>query len=226
MDGIERITEKINADVQAEIDTLMAQAKAEADQITADSKAKVDTLSQELAAQGKRAAAEREERMACVAQLDARKVILSAKQGLLNQAFDKALEKLCTMEDEAYTELLANLLVKASRTKKEQVAFSQKDRTRVGKAAVTRANEILAKRSAQNNGISDNKAASPMDKVVTSVSTSPQGSTMLTLSEENRNIKGGFILIDGKVETNCSFETLVRLEKNSMSGEVAKLLFD
>lgn len=201
MDGIERITEKIKADVQAEIDMLMAQAKTQADQIVADSKAKASALAQELAAHGKRAAAEREERMASVAQLDARKVVLSAKQTLLNQAFEKALDKLCTMEEEAYIELLANLLVKASRTQKEQVAFNQKDRTRVGKAAVTQANDLLSKSSSQ-------------------------GSALLTLSEETRNIKGGFILIDGKVETNCAFETFVRLEKNSMSGEIAKLLFD
>ncbi len=50
--------------------------------------------------------------------------------------------------------------------------------------------------------------------------------SLSTLAEETRPIQGGFILLDGRVETNCAFETLVRLEKTAMAGEVAKLLFD
>ena len=38
-------------------------------------------------------------------------------------------------------------------------------------------------------------------------------------------MKGGFILSDGKVEVNCSFDTLVRLQKTETAGEVAKRLF-
>ena len=195
MDGIEKITAKIAADAQAEIDQLTAQAKAEADAIAADAAAKANAITTQLNAQGERAAAERQERLLSVAQLDARNAALAAKQATLDKAFDLALTKLCSMEDEAYTELLAQLLVKASRTGKEQVAFNQKDLDRVGKNAVARANELLS------------------------------GAT-LTLAADTRSIMGGFILVDGRIETNCAFETLVRLERANMAGEVAKLLFD
>ena len=47
----------------------------------------------------------------------------------------------------------------------------------------------------------------------------------LTVAEETRPIRGGFILSDGKVEVNCSFDTLVRLQKNETAGSVAKILF-
>lgn len=47
----------------------------------------------------------------------------------------------------------------------------------------------------------------------------------LTVAEETRPIRGGFILSDGKVEVNCSFDTLVRLQKNETAGAVAKILF-
>ena len=227
MDGIEKITAKIQSDNQAEIDQLTAQAQAQADEITAASKARAEALTRELSERGKQAAAEREERMASVAQLDARKVALAAKQEMLDKAFDLALEKLCSMEDDAYIELLAQMLVKASRTGKEQVAFSVKDRNRIGKAVVTRANELLAKAVAPKlpEELTDSKVGALVDKVVTGVSAIAQGTAMLTLAEETRPIRGGFILIDGKVETNCAFETLVRLERNNMAGEVAKLLF-
>jgi V/A-type H+-transporting ATPase subunit E len=51
----------------------------------------------------------------------------------------------------------------------------------------------------------------------------PKGN--LTLSEQTRPIRGGFILSDGAVEVNCAFETLVRLQRSEISGEVADILF-
>lgn len=94
MDGIEKITARINQDVQAEIDARTAQAQAQADQIKADYEAQAQALREELTQRGERDAAEREERMASVAQLEGRKVLLAAKQQMLNRAFDRALEKL------------------------------------------------------------------------------------------------------------------------------------
>lgn len=47
----------------------------------------------------------------------------------------------------------------------------------------------------------------------------------LTLSEETRDIKGGFILKSGPIEINCALETLVEQEKEAMSATVASHLF-
>lgn len=228
MDGIEKITAKIAADAQAEIDALNAKASAAAEEITKAGRAKADALRAELSDRGRREAAEREERLASVAQLDARNRMLAAKQEMLDRAFDRALEKLCGLEDEAYIDLLAALLVKASRSGREQVAFNQKDRARVGKAAVAKANELLARSVAPKlpEELTETKVGAIVDRVVSGVSALAQGTAMLTLAEETRAIKGGFILVDGRVETNCAFETLVRLEKTNMAGEVAKLLFE
>ena len=228
MDGIEKITARINEDVQKEIDALNAQAQAQGAQITADCQAQAEVLRAELAERGKKAAAEREERMASVAQLEVRKATLAAKQKVLDKAFDRALEKLCSLEDVVYIDLLADLLAEASSSGREQVAFNQKDRTRVGKAAVTKANELLARAVAPKlpGELTDTKVGAIVDKVVAGVSAIAQGTGMLTLAEETRDIQGGFILLEGKVEVNCAFETLVRLQRTEMAGQVAKTLFD
>ena len=47
----------------------------------------------------------------------------------------------------------------------------------------------------------------------------------LTLSEQTRPIQGGVILSDGDVEVNCSFETLVRLQRGALDRPVAQILF-
>ena len=196
MDGIEKITGRINEDVQREIDAMTADARREAGEIAARYREQADRESAEIVERGRRAAAEREERLASVAQLEARKLELAAKQEMLQKAFDKALERLLTLPEEQYIVLLSELAVKAARTGREQVILSQKDRTRYGKQAVTAANEKLGDKG------------------------------HLTLSQESRPIKGGLILSDGDVEVNGAFETLVRLQRRALDREVAKVLFD
>ena len=80
--------------------------------------------SADILARGRRAADERVERLASVAQLDARKLELSAKQEMLARAYDRALEKLTGLPDGAYTDLLAQLAVEASSTGREAVILS------------------------------------------------------------------------------------------------------
>jgi len=231
MDGIEKITAKIAADAQAEIDALTGQAQAEADKITADYKARARALKQELEAKGGKAAAEREERMASVAQLEARKAELSAKQDLLDRTFDRALEKLCALKDDEYVGLLAELIAQASSTGQEEIIFSQADRDRVGERAAAKANELLARKAgiqAPEVKTGSGKLDAVVEKVgkaVAAATAAVKGAAALTLSEETRPIRGGFILREGKVEVNCAFETLVRLQRTEMAGQVAKALF-
>lgn len=46
-----------------------------------------------------------------------------------------------------------------------------------------------------------------------------------TLSQETRELNGGLVLKDGKVELNCSFDTQLRLLRESMAADVAAILF-
>ena len=194
MNGIEKITARITQDAQAEIDRILADAREQAAQITARYQAQADAEAQSLAARNEKAAAEREERLVSVAQMEARKVALAAKQEMVEQVYRRALEKLRTMPQEQYTDVLAALLVQASATGTEEAIFSAEDRDKAGKAAVAKANGQL-----------------------------PKGG--LTVSRETRNIAGGFILKDNNVEVNCTFDTLVRLQRAETAGAVAKKLF-
>lgn len=193
MNGIEKITQLIESDAQAEIDRILGAARAEAAETAARYREQADAEAAELAAKNQKAAAEREERLVSVAQMEARKVILGAKQEMVEKAYIRALEKLCAMPDEQYVAVLADLLVQASSSGHEEVVFSPEDRERVGKAAVEKANAASGKK--------------------------------LTLSAESLPIKGGFILKDKNVEVNCTFETLVRLQKAETAGAVVKKLF-
>ena len=147
MNGIEKITGQIDADVQKEIDAALDQARAQAKEIEARYESQAQTQGEALRRKGEQDAALRRERLVDVARLEARKTLLAAKQDLVGQAFDLALKKLLELPDQEYIALLAKLAVAASRTGREQVIFSQKDRSRYGKQAVTMANDMLAKQA-------------------------------------------------------------------------------
>ena len=193
MNGIEKITQRIASDAQAEIDRILGDARDEAARITANYRAQADAEAQELADKNERAAAEQEERLISAAQMKASRLQLAAKQEMVEKAYIQALDKLCAMPKEQYVDVLAKLLVEASSNGKEEAVFSKEDREQVGKAAVEKANQISGKQ--------------------------------LRLSEETQPIRGGFILKDKNVEVNCTFETLVRLQKAETAGAVVKTLF-
>ena len=196
MNGIEKITARINEDSRKEAYAILAEARAEAAEITARAKAEAQAVGDEVLAQGRRAAAEREDRLASTAQMECRKAVLCAKQDVIEEAFQAARKKLLELPSEQYVALLAGLAAKASVTGTEKLIFSPGHRAQVGKAVVVAANEKLGPSAA------------------------------LTLSEESRPMDGGFILSDGAVEVNCTFDTLIRLQRGALAGEVAKVLFD
>ena len=195
MNGIEKITARIQQDSQKEIDAVLAEARAKAGEITAKARAEAQAVGDEVLAQGRRAAAEREDRLASTAQMECRKAVLAAKQDVIEEAFEQAHKQLLALPQEKYIALLADLAVQASVTGKEKLIFSAPDRARVGKAVAAAANEKIGPDAA------------------------------LTLAEETRPMDGGFILSDGAVEVNCTFDTLIRLQRGALSGEVAKVLF-
>lgn len=193
MNGIEKITQRIASDAQAEVDRILGEARDEAARITANYRAQADAEARELEAKNEKAAAEQEERLVSAAQMKARRHQLAAKQQMMEKAYIQALDKLCAMPEEQYVAVLAKLLVEASSNGREEAVFSKEDREQVGKAAVEKANQLSGKQ--------------------------------LRLSEETQPIRGGFILKDKNVEVNCTFETLVRLQKAETAGAVVKTLF-
>lgn len=227
MEGIEKITAKIVQDAQAEIARMNQETDEKVRSIAEAAQAQADKETADTLARGQRAAQERLERLKSAAKMEQRKLELAARQEMLAQAFDLALEKLCSLPEEAYVQLLTRLVLEASTTGKEQLVFSPQDRARVGKQVVVAANEAMVKQVAPElpDAITDTKVGAFLGKVVNSTTAMVTGTGMLTLSEETRPMKGGFVLVDGDVEVNCAFETLVRLQREKLEKDVDQVLF-
>lgn len=198
MEGIEKITARIIEDAEREIAAMQQETEEEVNTLLAQAQTEAEQESMELLVRGRRAAEERRERLSSSADMECRKLELAAKQELLQQSFDAALEEFCALPQERYVTLLSALAVEASSSGRERMILSARDADRLGEEIVKAANAALQKAGRRGE---------------------------LTLSQETRPIPGGFILAEGDVELNCAFDTLIRLQREKLEKEVAAILF-
>jgi len=196
MNGIEKITARIKSDVGAEVKAIAQEGEKKAASIRAGYEAQAAANRKAAEQAGRDAAKRQEERLVSAAQMDAKKMLLAAKQECIDSAFEKAQAKLLALPDEQYAELLAKMAAKSAKSGREEILLSAKDRKRVGELVVSKANALLAK----------SKGA-------------------LTLAKDTRDMAGGLVLRGGSVEINCAFETQMRVLRESMAADVAAILF-
>ncbi len=198
MNGIEKIIERIQADAQADIDVLLDEAEQDARDVMAQYQTRAAALGETLMEKGKKDAIEHQGRLISIAQMECKKKYLATKQDCLDKAFQYAFERLTEISDEDYVNLLTNLAVRSSLSGEESIVFSSYTKGHLGAEIVSRANAELEKQG---------KVAK------------------LSISEETREFGGGLILLDGRMEVNCSFDTLLRLCREETASTIAGMLF-
>ncbi len=198
MNGIDKITARIENDAVADAARIAQQTHDECEAIRAEGEKKAQDSYWEKFRQGVAAAEDRVQRLAKTADMEARKSVLSFKQSIVAEAFDKAEAKLNGLEGEAYVSFLTALAQKAAVTGTEELVFSAADRKTVGKKVVDRTNAAL-------------KAAGRTGK--------------LTLSDAEGDFGRGLICRQGSVSVNCTVEALMAQAREDMASDVAAELF-
>ena len=176
----------------------MDEAAQKADRIKAEADLKAVDKEKRILEQAAKVAEEQKRRIVGVALLDARKELLAGKQELLDKAFRQSLEDLANMDELSYYSILKEMLLAQVITGRETVILSARDRERIPADFWREINEEL-KRSGKNGELA------------------PSG--------EIRAIQGGFILQAGGVEINCSFKSLLDMQRDEIEPAVAGLLF-
>ena len=195
MNGIDKIISRLEADAQAEIDAVNAKSKAECDGILAEYGEKAKAAYDAALKKGQADCAQRAERLASAAEMEAKKALLSFKQELVGDVFDQAAARLAALPEKEYVSFLAAQAAKAAITGAEELIFNEKDASGVGKDVAAAANKLLG------------------------------GKGKLTVSKETRRISGGVIVKQGDVETNCAIDMLVQLRRSDLASQVAEILF-
>jgi len=130
--------------------------------------------------------------------LQEKKIILEAKQQIMSDAIDGARKSLLDLPDQDYFETILKMVKKHALNQQGEIVFSKDDRKRLPGQFEK---EI-------KNAISDKPDAS------------------LRISDMSRDIDGGFILIYGDIEENCSFEALFSAARENLQDKVSALLFN
>ena len=199
MDGIEKITNRIESDVQKQIVQLEEEANRQIAEIGAEYQAKADRVYAQMTENGRTSAEEIHRHMKSTCALESKKRDLAAKQSMIDLAISNALDVLCTLPADQKIKLFARLCEENSQTGSEHVILNATDREAIGNAVVQAANSRLADKG---------KIAH------------------LVLSDHTHSMQGGVYLQNGQVEANCTFEALIRLLRREMAGQVAGILFD
>ena len=195
MTGIEKIVAKIHEDAVEDSRRIVEEADKQADRLLSEAAAAARASAAEVIRAAEEEREEIERRAVSMAGLEVRKMRLELKQKLLQQAFDQAFSQLISLPETDYETFLTALVSSAAENGAELV-FSAKDREKYGAAVVSGVNTLTKKR-----GIT------------------------VSLSEETRDIPGGVIICNGRVEINCAFDTLIRDQREALAAETAKILF-
>jgi len=190
MTGLEKIIEHIKQDSIEESNRIIAEAQAEIDEIAKAASEERNRLAHGLE---ERSSSERDlikSRGDSAAALTGRKMLLTAKQQIIDETLEAAKLHLLNLPDAEYFSYLERLIKKFSLGQDGEILFSAKDLKRIPAGFDT----VLKQNS-------------------------------LKLSNETRNIEGGFVLLYGDIEENCSVEALFLAGREALQDKIKDLLF-
>ena len=199
MQGIAKIKEKIFEEAAEQKKRIIENAKKEAAKILEKAGKQAAELEADAQERAKKAAREEKRKILSMAELEERKRYLEAKQALINEAFVRAENKLLNLEPEKYRELVYHLILAAAVDGNEEIIVSEDDKGNITPELLARVNEALKKQGKAGN---------------------------IRFSEEKRPIKGGFILKSATIEINCSFDYLLKAQREELETDVARILFE
>ena len=143
MNGMEKITARMKEDAARSLSELNAQTEQELRRIREESAARAEKERETAGARAHLAAQERYERLCSAAEMETRKLTLSAKQKVLAETCDRALEILCSMPREEYPFAVGSPAESGGRQGRREIALSAKDCDEMGETLVERANKEL-----------------------------------------------------------------------------------
>lgn len=196
MTGLEKIIAQILDEAGSTAKSALAKAKEEAAAIVEAAEAESSLRSQEILQKSEAEVAGYLERIHSSAELQSKKAILKAKQEVILEITRKAYEQLISQDTESYFGMIKRMLEKFALPEEGDIYLSEFDLKRLPVGFEAEIEKIAEAKGGR-----------------------------LTLSNEGKKLDGGFILVYGGVEENCSFRALFNANKDIFQDEVNQLLF-
>jgi V/A-type H+-transporting ATPase subunit E len=195
---VRKLKQKIIGDAEAEAAKIIQEARDQAKSILKEAEAEAAKIDSDFSARAEAEAKEHLRRQISLRELEARKAVLAEKGKIIEEVFEQVLEDLRRRDREGGYSMTRDLLLKAVEVGDEELILSREDSEAIGNSFLVGLNKQL-------------KAMGKRGEI--------------TLSQETRDIKGGFVLVRGRREVNSSFETILSMIRDEVETEVSGILF-
>lgn len=197
--GIEEIKQKILADANERVKKIIEEAEEKAKPIVDEAKDKAKQIKKESKEKAKSEAEAKKKRILALARLEARKSLLAARQDTTEEAFLEAVNRLSGLDDEEYLAIVKEMFLSVDVPEGDvEVILSPNDKKRLSKGFLKDVEKELAMKGRK---------------------------VKLTLSNDTKDISGGFVLRKGRIEFNNSFDVIIKTQRDAMESEIARILF-
>lgn len=198
MTGLEKILQAIEAEADKNVKRILSEAEKEAEDIMAAARKEAEDACKRIEEKSEQDIKSVLSRAESGAALLEKKLLLDAKQQLIGEIIEKARKRLCDLPDGEYIDVLLELIKKHAQNKPGKLVLSERDLNRLPKDFLKMLGQALK----------DIEGAS------------------LEVSDQTMTIDGGFILVYGDVEENCSFDALFSAAKDELQDKVNEFLFE
>lgn len=132
MNGIEKITNRINADAEERVSRIVSEASEKAKKISEEYKKKAEAIEKEERERANEEAEALRARLLGAANLESKKMLLAKKQELITRAFDTACENLKSLRGDELADVLVSLALRAADDKGGEIILSKVVRDELG----------------------------------------------------------------------------------------------
>lgn len=196
MSGLDKMKSRIFEEAEQSAAELLDQAKKDAEKIVKDAVEKAGADAEHIRVKAAADAKEYAKRAESSADMNRKQALLAAKQDVICSVLEDAYSQVMNMDDAAYFEMLGKMLDKYMLAQDGAICFSKRDLDRMPKSF---AEKIDASAKAKGG--------------------------KLVISEEARKIDGGFILVYGGIEENCTIKAVFDAKREELADVVKRQLF-
>lgn len=196
MTGLDTILESIRKDGRENADAILAKAQQEADEISAQGREDAQLRREELLRDAPQQAQDAADRVLSSAHREQRRILLIARQEIIQETLEAAEKSLFELTDEDYFTVLLGLAAKRALPQKGELVLGSRDFAR--------------------------KPADFEKKLQTVL---PKDAELTVASKPNPAIDGGFLLLYGGIEENCTFRALFDDKREELQDLTNQILF-
>ncbi len=196
MSGLDKMKARILEEAESSARDILDRAGEEADRILREAGTAADAAAAEIAAGAVRDSLERKRRAGAAADMQRKQAVLAAKQEMIREVLREAYEEILGLEAERYFGLMEKLLREYVLPEEGEICFNSRDLERMPEGFSGRIRTIAA-----------------------------EAGGSLTLSETPLDTDGGFLLVYGGIEENCTLKAVFSSRREELSDQVNRMLF-